>query len=257
LLAVPVFDTLLGLQLYFILFFLTALALVFIARDQTLAAAIAIGLVVAIKPTAAYWPWFLLLAGQRRLALWSVGTTLAVSLAPLPIYGTVIYREWFAALARDPHWIFSGNIAIPAVFARLGHPLFGFGLAAVLAMLLSWLIWKSKPSLMTVSGIALCAAILCAPLAWVDYALLVAPFFVIRRWNLPSTLAAALLTVPAPITGLMSRPDGRLWVTLASGIYVAAVLIILWAFLNEKSIGTSTSVTTVGGAIAMLNPDIL
>jgi hypothetical protein len=28
-------------------------------------------------------------------------------------------------------------------------------------------------------------------------------------------------------------------------------------FLNEKSTGTSTSATPVGGAIAMLNPDIL
>lgn len=233
LLAAPVFDTLLGTQLYFVLFLFAALALVFLDSDHAGAAAIAIGLVVAIKPTTAFWPLFLYLAGYRKLALRSCGVTLVASAAPLLLYGPSVYREWFSAIAKDPHWIFPGNIALPAVFARLGLPSLGFALAVILAALLTVAVWKTKPEFTTVSGIALCAAILCAPFAWVDYALLVAPYFVSRRWSLPSNLAAALLTVPGAVIVVMSRPAGRLWVTLGSGIYVAAVSIILASFASH------------------------
>jgi uncharacterized membrane protein len=228
-LAAPVFDTLLGIQLYFALFLLAALASVFFERGREMAAALAIGLLVAIKPTTAFWPLFLYLAGHRKLALRSFGVTLVASAAPLLLYGPSVYREWIAALANDQHWVFATDIAIPAFFARLGlHPL-GFVLALILAALLAWTVLKTKPEFTTVSGLALCATILCAPLAWSDYSLLVAPYFVYRRWNPTSTCAAALLMVPAAVPIIMGS-GGRLREILGSGIYVAAILIILASF---------------------------
>jgi hypothetical protein len=234
LLSAPVFDTLLSGQLYVVLFFLAALALVFVERDHELAAAIAIGLVVAIKPTTAFWPLFLYLGGYRRLALRSFGVTVTVSAAPLVYYGPTIYREWVAAFGDDPHWIFPANIAISAVVARLGLPSLGLILAGVLAVLLAWTVWRTKPAFIKVSGIALCAAILCAPLGWVDYALMVAPYFLSQRWKLSSNVAAALLTVPSVVATKMSSPAGRLWVTLGSGIYVVAIGIILAGFVSRE-----------------------
>ncbi len=230
----PVFVTLLGGQLYFVLFFLAALALVFVEREHELAAAIAIGLLVAIKPTTAFWPLFLYLAGHRRIALRSLCITLAVSAAPILLYGPSIYREWFAALGNDPHWVFATNIAIPALFTRLGLRFVGFGLAGVLAGVLAWSVWKGKPAFVTASGVALCAAILCAPLAWVSYTLIVAPYFVSRRWRLSSHVAAALLLVPSTVPMGMGSWPGRIWISLASGIYVAATGIILAGFLSPE-----------------------
>jgi hypothetical protein len=231
---VPVFDTLVGGELYFVLFALAALALVLVERDHELAAAIAIGLLVAIKPTTAFWPLFLFLAGHRRIALRSLWVMLAVSAAPVLFYGLSIYREWFAALGYDPHWIFATNIAIPALFARLGLRPVGFVLAGVLAGALAWTVWKRKPGFTTVSGIALCAAILCAPLAWVSYALIIAPYFVSRRWRLSSYVAAALLVVSSTVPMTMAKAPGWVWMALGSGIYVVAVGIILAGFLSRE-----------------------
>ena len=56
------------------LFLLAALALIFMERGQGLAAAIAIGLPVAIKPTTAFWPLFLYLAaGSENCTAISLG----------------------------------------------------------------------------------------------------------------------------------------------------------------------------------------
>jgi hypothetical protein len=234
LLSVPAFDTLIGGELYFALFFLSALTLVFVERDHKWAAAIAIGLLVAIKPTTTFWPVFLYLAGRRRIALRSLGVTLAVSTLPVLYYGPSIYREWFAALGNDPHWVFPTNIAIPALFARLGLRFVGFGLAGILAGVLAWSVWKAKPAFATASGVALCATILCPPLAWVSYTLMVAQYFVSRRWKLSSHVAAALLLVPSTVPMGMGSWPGRIWILLASGIYLMAIGIILAGFLSRE-----------------------
>jgi Glycosyltransferase family 87 len=234
-LAASVFDTLLELQIYFLLFFLAALVLLFFDSERKWAAAIAIGLLVAIKPTLAFWPLFLYLGGHRKLALRSLAVTLAVTAAPLLFYGPSIYRQWFSALASDTHWLYPINIAIPAFFARLGLRSVGLPIAAILAAFLAWIIWKTKPTVITISGIAICAAILCAPLAWVDYTLVLAPYFVSRRWTIPSTAAAILLMVPTAYINIMSSSSGRLWISLASGIYLAAMCIILTTFLRTAS----------------------
>lgn len=200
LLAAPILDTLLSGQIYFLLFFLSAVACIFATRKQGWGAAVAIGLLVAIKPTTAFWPLFLFLAGQRRLALRSAAVTFAASIAPLFLYGPRVYREWLAAVANDPHWLLPSDIAIPAQFHRLGLPVLGLLVAVLIAAALGWLTWKRQPDITTASGIALCAAILCAPLAWHDYTLFVAPWFVARRWRPLPTIAAMLFMVPAFIS---------------------------------------------------------
>jgi hypothetical protein len=125
-------------------------------------------------------------------------------------------------------------MAIPAYFARLGLHAFGLVLAAAIALFLMWLVYKTKPGLITISGIALCAAILCAPLSWADYVLFLAPFFVWRRWNLPANFAAALLAVPSFVPMSLSAPPGTLGVLLGSGIYFAAIWIILFVFASQS-----------------------
>jgi hypothetical protein len=90
----------------------------------------------------------------------------------------------------------------------------------------------TKPAITTISSIAICAAILCAPLAWVDYTLVLAPFFVSRRWSIPSTAAAILLMVPTAYVNILSSADGPLSMSLASGIYLTAMGIILTTLLR-------------------------
>jgi alpha-1,2-mannosyltransferase len=235
LLSTPVLFTLMNCQMYFLLFFLCTIALIFVENGHEIPAAVAIGIVVAFKPTMAYWPLFLFLSGFKRIATWACVVALAVGLGPLAFYGPGVYREWLHAVAIDNHWMFPTDIAIPAYFARLGLRAFGIALAVGIAVLLSWTVYKTKPSFITVSGLALCAAILCAPLSWVDYALLLAPYFVSHRWKLPSIIAAALLMVPNLVPSFLSRPPGRLGVALGSGIYFAAFWIMVFVFYKSAT----------------------
>ena len=233
LLSAPAIITLTGNQIYFFLFLLCTLALLSVESGGKTGAVIAIGLVVAIKPTMAYWPFFLFFGGYRRLSLRAFGVALAFSTAPLLLYGPRVYREWMNAVARDDHWISSTNMAIPAYFGRLGFRSVSLVLAVVLAIFLAWLAYKKKPGFVTISCLALCAGILCAPISWVDYALLLAPYFLSRRWNIFSTLAAALLMVPPVVAGTLSRPDGKLGMAMGSGIYFAAFWMILIVFTRR------------------------
>lgn len=233
LLASPMTDTLLSGQIYFLLLLLAALAWISIDDGRELPAAVMIGLLVAMRPTLFFCPAFLFLAGRRRLALRSLAVTLAISVAPILLYGPRIYREWLAALANDPHWIFTANIAIAPLFRRLGFYPLGIALAFSAALGLAWLVWRKKPDANTAIGIGYCAGILCAPLAWSAYAILLAPGFVSRRWNIPSDIAAVLLIVPSAVTAFIS--GSRIGMVFGTGFSLVAVSIILAAFLRELS----------------------
>jgi hypothetical protein len=226
LLAAPALETLLTYEDYFLLFLLAAVAWISLQRKRELAAAIAIGLLVAIKPTFAFWPAFLFLRGSRRLALQATVVITLASIFPVLLYGPHIYRLWVNALANDPHWFAPVDIAITPYFRRLGLYPLGMVLAWALALFLAWRIWRTKPDNETATGIALCASVLCAPLAWFTYILPAAPGFVSRRWSTSSNVAAALLLIPSILpTSLLQ--GSRTSLALAGGIYFAAVWIIL------------------------------
>jgi Glycosyltransferase family 87 len=236
LLAVSVFDTFFGGQIYFLLMLLAALTWIFIDEPGELVSTVTLGLLVAIKPTTAFWPVFLFLAGRRRLALRSLAVTAVVSAAPFLFYGGQVYREWFDALKNDNHWILPTDIAIPAYFARLGHRDTGLLIAFALFAYLAWWIWRRKPSLETVSGLALCATLLCAPLAWYDYSLILAPVFVAHRWNKMETTAAFFLAAPYALGAFFLFPLGSRASLSAGGItYFAAVLSILISYLRHSA----------------------
>jgi hypothetical protein len=233
LLAVSVFDTIKSEQIYLLLLFLSAVAWVCADNKRDVIAVIALGMLVAIKPTTVFWPIFLFLAGRRRLALRSLAVTAIVSAVPLPLYGWNVYREWLTALKADNHWIVPTDIAIPAYFTRLGHREAGLLLAAALFAMLALWIWRRRPNLEVVSGIALCATLLCAPLAWYDYSLMLAPVFVAHRWNKLETTAAFLLAAPYALGATLLSPLGSRISVSAGGItYIVAVWIILVSYLQ-------------------------
>lgn len=248
LLASPMTDTLLSGQIYFLLLLLAALAWISLDDGRELPAAVMIGLLVALRPTLLFCPAFLFLAGRRRLALRSLAVTVTISIAPIFLYGPRIYREWFAALSNDPHWVFTANIAISALFRRLGLYPLGIAFAFAAAVALAWLVWRKKADANTAIGIGYCAGILCAPLAWSAYAILLAPGFVSRRWNIPSHIAAVLLMVPSAVTALMS--GSRIGMVFGTGFSVVAVSIILAAFLRNLSLQTDSQTSSSTGGSA-------
>jgi len=227
--SVPVIAAISSGQIYGLLFLISALAWQFHKKGWVVWCAVCIGLLVAIKPTFLLWPMILFFAGHRRLALLSVTAATLFSASPLLIYGPGVYRDWLAALAYDPHWLDHKNVALMPFFTRLGHTATGITAAAVVAAALLGYAWKDRPNFDTASGIGITAGILCAPLGWYAYVLILAPFFVARRWNWFDTLAASIFFVPLPLG------------ESANGIaYLLPLLLILSRFLwgNTPDVGT-------------------
>jgi len=222
--SVPVIAAISSGQIYGLLFLLSALAWQFHKKGWVVWCAACIGLLVAIKPTFLLWPVILFFAGHRRLAWLSVTAATLFSAAPFLIYGPGVYRDWLAALTHDPHWIDRQNIALTPFFTRLGYPAIGVMVAVLVAATLSGYAWKYRPDFDTVSGVGIAAGILCAPLGWYAYVLILAPFFVARRWNWFDTLAASIFFVPLPLG------------ESANGIaYLLPLLLILSHFLQNRT----------------------
>ena len=222
LLSAPVIGVIHNGQIYGLLYFLAGAAWVLYDRGQELAAAFAIGLLVSFKPTMAFWPAFLFIAGHRKLAGRSLAVIAVLAGYPAVLYGPAIYAEWFAALKHDLHWVAPMNVALIPLFMRLRLPSIGPVTAAVLATALAWRSRNQRGSFDAVSGMAICAGIFCAPLGWYDYVLMAAPFFVARRWGYLSQFGAALLAIPTALAVMAA----------GSMIYLTALAIVLTQFVG-------------------------
>lgn len=205
LLSMMVLDTLGAGQIYLLLLLLSTISWWAFENQREVSASLAMGLLIAIKPTLILVPLFSYLARQRRFAALSLAFTGIASLLPLAIYPVRYYTDWLSTLRADNHWLFP-TIAIPAYFSRLQLRGLGFAVSAVILIFLCFLVWRSRPSWTTTTGIAVCAAILCAPLSWAAYILMLAPMYVSQRWNKLEKVPAVMLMIPVAVPYLLLEP---------------------------------------------------
>jgi hypothetical protein len=120
----------------------------------------------------------------------------ALCALPLALYGPGIYGEWMRAVASDPHWFFPNEVSLIGLATRAGHARVGEALAAALLVVAcAVVVWK-RPSLRVTSGVALSVGMLASPLAWYQYAMLLAGPLFARRWNWALTLVLLILLQP-------------------------------------------------------------
>jgi hypothetical protein len=84
-----------------------------------------------------------------------------------------------------------------------------------------------------IAGIAVCAGILCAPLAWHHYVLIAAPFYASRRWGLRETVAGALTALPNLFDGQAFEAGSRLFVLLVALPHLIGLVLMLISFLDH------------------------
>lgn len=190
------FDAILIGQDYAFILLLAVAAWLLIRRNKQLAAGICLGILVAAKPNYMLWPIFLGFCGFPRVAKTAIATFLAACLVPVLIYGPGIYLEWLRAISHDQHWLFPSNVSLLGFAARFGHKLIGQALSfALLLFSFAVVLWK-RPSAQVASGIALTAAILASPVAWIHYSILLAPILSLKPWSKSFTWAIAPLLLP-------------------------------------------------------------
>jgi hypothetical protein len=233
LLSTLVIDTLWFGQDYALLFLLACFIWLLTCSERMTAAGVCIGILLAIKPNLVLWPALLFFAGYKKPAIVAGMTAAALTLLAALIYGPGIYRQWLNAHSLVPHHIFTTDISFVGIFTRLGHPAVGVGVVAAGSLILLLFVHRVRPLMVDVCGLALCAGILCAPLAWHLYVLFAAPFFAARRWARVDTLAAILMALPPLLEGLVLGHSriGELAVAMP---HLMGVLIMTASFLKPS-----------------------
>jgi hypothetical protein len=99
-------------------------------------------------------------------------------------------------VASDPHWFFPNEVSLIGLATRMGHARVGEALAAALLVVACVVVAWKRPSLRVTSGVALSVGMLASPLAWYQYAMLLAGPLFARRWNWALTVTLAVLMQP-------------------------------------------------------------
>ena len=221
-------------QIYGLLFGLGTVAWMALKSGNKVTAAVAIGLLIAIKPILIVWPIFLLLTGERRIALLSSAVPAASIAVPLALHGFPVFAQYAAAMQGDIHYLHPYNISLPAVAARLGIPAVGILAAALLLATLLLYVWRTRPDPCTTTGIAVTAALLCSPLAWVHYTLILFPALATEPESRLKSPAVILLSAPMFFAILLTGAhDYR--AILANFIFFAPCCLLLAMFLKAAS----------------------
>jgi len=251
LLGPSAFDAILMGQDYAIFLALAVGVWLLFRRNMEIGAGICLGLLVAAKPNYALWPIFLACCGHTRLAKVCALTVTILWCIPVLVYGPGIYMSWLHAISHDPHWMFPSDVSIFGFAARFGHPMAGRVISAlVLVFSFAAVLWK-RPSVEISSGVALSVAILCSPVAWVHYSLLLAPILLIRPWTNAFTWAIAPLLLPGFVFSRFMEGVAflssaihfsGLAVVIANLFYFLPICFLLGYFLRETLMRTHSRV---------------
>lgn len=220
-------------QIYNLMFALSACAWIALKKDRPILAGILIGFLAAMKPPFILWPAYLFLARHFRIALVAGVVAVLLSLLPVILYGPNIYAEWLAAVASDKHaMIFPHEVSLNGFFLRAGFQPVGVVLSGMLLLASSISVWIKRPDVFSTAAIALTVALLCSPLAWIDYVLVLIPVFIASPWDRKMTGVAVLLLVPPEIAKIAI--GGSAWMlTLCGMIFLLPILILATEYISR------------------------
>lgn len=231
-------------QIYILLLLFTALGWVFLQRGNQIAAGIAIGLLVAIKPNFLLWPLFLLLSGYAVAFLFSVLSSLIVSLIPVLFYGAGIYAQWLEASALQPETIIMpGNSSVLGLTTRFSSLSVGIVVSILLVLMLLVLSKRASPMDLErpeyISALGIIASLLASPISWTGYTILLLPiFFSLRKWTAPVFIGAAILSIPFQIVLQLFQTSFVNFV-LFGWLYGWGILLLLGAVVRKTMMTSS------------------
>jgi arabinofuranan 3-O-arabinosyltransferase len=218
-------------QIYTSMFALSVYAWIAFKKDRQVLAGILIGILAAMKPPFILWPAYLFLARHFRIAVVAGVVAALLSLLPVILYGPRIYAEWLGAVSLDRHGMtFPQEISLNGFFRRAGFQPAGMALSALLLLASAAVVWVKKPDVFNTTAVAIPVAMLCSPLAWIEYVLILFPTILAVRWDKKMTVIAILLSVPAAagIPGI----GGAAWVaTLCGLIFLLPILMLATEYI--------------------------
>ncbi len=217
-------------QIYFPLLLLTIISYYFIDKNRFFLAGIPIGLICAIKPNFAIIIICFFLIKNHRLFLSSLITAIICYLVPLIILGITPYIQWINAMANYKGYIIPGNSSIVGLFARYGLTTTGYIITIILLLVSLILILFRQLSNKNLLTLGILLSLVCSPITWSGYTILLIPYFLSKTWQIFDLIAALLLTLP--ITVMYSVASLSDFSMLTFGwIYGYALIILLFGHL--------------------------
>lgn len=223
-----IWTTLKNGQIYFLLLLFLSLTLFFLSKKNHVFAGIFIGLICVIKPNFFIIILGFLFARKIKIFLSSLATSLIFYTGALAILGFNTYLQWFEATKGFTGFDVTGNSSIIGFFARMRLPFLGYILAGGLLILYMLIIFKQKQSIMCVLWQCVILSLMCSPVTWSGYTILLLPYFMVSTWKPFHWVAAIMLSIPISFTYSIANQSAFAFYTFG-WIYGYALLIILFS----------------------------
>ena len=165
-----------------------------------------LGLLVSIKPNFFLWVFLLAIMKNWKAVITSLIVVIICASIPLIRMSPEVYIQWFEAVSRvDSHVLtMPGNSSLPGLTSRMGIPQLGTILGLLLLVITTLVIFRNRDTVIEskwVHSAGIFLSLLVSPISWVGYTILTLPFYLsIKEWNIPTLVAAAILTVPFNFT---------------------------------------------------------
>ncbi len=228
-------------QIYVVLLLFITLAWIFIKNEKQILAGVFIGLLLVIKPNFAIWVLILVFSNNKKIFLSAVSTAILVSFLTLIISGPEIYFQWIHSTSQYSGYFIPGNSSIFGLTSRLGSYSAGYIPALILLASGVFVIYKYKPSNHLIHIIGLTLSILCSPIAWPGYTILLLPAMLTIEWSTIHKIVASYFVVPAVII-YSSSINNILLMVIMSWIYGFAIfqLFLKSIYASYRSYRNST-----------------
>lgn len=233
LLSSPLLATLALGQMYPVLALGLVAAWILDRRERPMLSGIALGLVVALKPSLApiiLWP---LVRRRWRAFAATLAAGAAGTLVGAVVLGPRTTLDWFGILLRSPLSTYWDNASLPSSAARLftenefAEPLATLPWMVPLAYVvgIGVIIFTAVKIRHNAEGglwALVAASLLASPIAWHNYLVLLAPgiLLLLARGRVPVALLLLALQFIPPQWPLLWRDDGTATATLALTLYL-------------------------------------
>jgi hypothetical protein len=227
-------------QIYVVLFFFMTIAWILNKKKKYILSGIFLGLIVAIKPNFALWMIILLCSGFFKIGISALITTVTVSLIPAFLHGLDIYYQWLFAASVYNGYDLSLNSSFFGLAARLGNIRYGYFPVIIILFFSFYVLYKKKPSETYVHLIGILLSLLCSPIAWPGYLILLIPVMLKMDWNIFFKVLIIYFIVPAPFLYIAVNYSITAWVLL-SWFYGFTLLLLFGYAIHEIHKDTNIS----------------
>jgi hypothetical protein len=214
-------------QIYAPLLLVVTLAYIFIHQKRDIHAGILLGLLCSIKPNFSVLILLFLIMKENKIVLGMIGSMAFCLLIPLLFMDIQIYVTWLDTITQYDGYIIPGNITFIGLTTGIGFSQVGYFLSILLILFTGFFARKFSVTGIDLLSLGIISILLCSPITWVGYTLLLIPYFLITPWNKFDWVAAIIFTFPSHIMYIKASESSLGYITWGWLYGYALVLVMI------------------------------